>query len=323
LGSPPIGIVTLADDFHALGIARRLKSDGIETAIIETDLLPSRARMSWRPGKAFALLDRAGEMVRARDFELIWWRRLPSAPVIDEEVADPAARDMIARDCRATLLGGFTTCFSGRWISHPEKTQAASNKLIQLQAAANVGLRLPQTLISQDPDEIRVFFEAMRGEVVAKTVAGTLLTPLLTGKLSPEMLAADASLAIAPAIYQELVKGNNHLRVCVFGDKVFAARLTSSHLDWRYPLDVEAETVELDRVTTDKLCALLRALDLRMGVFDLKETGEGEPVFLEVNPQGQFLFLEGLCGLPLTDAFATFLREELADVRARAEPGRA
>jgi glutathione synthase/RimK-type ligase-like ATP-grasp enzyme len=267
--------------------------------------------MSWQPGGEFALMDRAGNLVRPADLDVTWWRRLPRDVVTDVEIPDAAARDVITRDCRATIIGGFATSFTGRWVSHPAKTDAASNKLIQLQAAANVGLRLPETLISQDPAEIRKFYEHLRGNVIVKTVAGTKLTPLLTGILTHELLDAEDSLTVAPAIYQQLIEGDRHLRVCVFGDRALAGRLISSRLDWRYPLDVESEAVEIDEALARKLRALLRALDLRMGIFDLKETDEGEPVFLEVNPQGQFLFLEGLCGLPLSSAFAEFLKSEL------------
>ncbi len=48
-----------------------------------------------------------------------------------------------------------------------------------------------------------------------------------------------------------------------------------------------------------------------MGVFDLKVAPDGEPVWLEINPQGQFLFVEGMCGLPLTAAFCRFLASEI------------
>ena len=52
---------------------------------------------------------------------------------------------------------------------------------------------------------------------------------------------------------------------------------------------------------------MVRHLGLAMGVVDLKLDGDGEPVWLEVNPQGQFLFVEGLSGVPLTRALAEFL----------------
>jgi D-alanine-D-alanine ligase-like ATP-grasp enzyme len=53
--------------------------------------------------------------------------------------------------------------------------------------------------------------------------------------------------------------------------------------------------------------ALLDRLELPMGMIDLKLTDDGEPVFLEVNPQGQFLFLQPLTEQPLLAAFADYL----------------
>lgn len=40
---------------------------------------------------------------------------------------------------------------------------------------------------------------------------------------------------------------------------------------------------------------------------------KGEHVFLELNPAGQFLFVERLTGLPLLDAFCDFLTGSRAD----------
>jgi hypothetical protein len=62
-----------------------------------------------------------------------------------------------------------------------------------------------------------------------------------------------------------------------------------------------------------KLRRVLYELNLRMGVFDLK-LNDPTPVWLELNPQGQFLFAEGLTGLPLNVEIARFLRHEALTV---------
>jgi hypothetical protein len=100
----------------------------------------------------------------------------------------------------------------------------------------------------------------------------------------------------------------------VFGDEVHAARITSGVLDWRLDGGMAVEPVVIDDGLQSALRAVVERLGLRMGVFDLKVTPDGEPVFLEVNPQGQFLFVEGLCGMPLTAAFCRFVSRELAHV---------
>lgn len=86
-----------------------------------------------------------------------------------------------------------------------------------------------------------------------------------------------------------------------------AAHATAlAFLDWRYPLDAKCEPFDLDSAVAARLRDLLADLKLRMGIFDLKFDAIGDPVWLEVNPRGQSLFLEDMCGLPLTKAFADF-----------------
>jgi hypothetical protein len=76
--------------------------------------------------------------------------------------------------------------------------------------------------------------------------------------------------------------------------------------------------VEVDPATKHRLGRVLEILGLKMGVVDLKVDPTGEPVWLELNPQGQFLFVEGLTGLDLTGAFSEFLHDEaLAAARTR------
>jgi hypothetical protein len=90
---------------------------------------------------------------------------------------------------------------------------------------------------------------------------------------------------------------------------VHAALLESDLLDWRHPMDAEVTPYELPTALSETLLALLATLGLQMGIFDLKLTDEDEPVWLELNPQGQFLFIEALGGGNLVDPFVRFVRQ--------------
>ncbi len=84
--------------------------------------------------------------------------------------------------------------------------------------------------------------------------------------------------------------------------------LESEALDWRYPLDARVTPFELDGDTAQRVRRALTELGLRMGMVDMKLDRTGAPVWLEVNPQGQFMFLEGMCdSLPLSRSFCDFL----------------
>ena len=85
--------------------------------------------------------------------------------------------------------------------------------------------------------------------------------------------------------------------------------IESTQLDWRQNLDVPCSPFELDDKVVAQLRRVLDQLNLRMGIFDLKLNGS-TPTWLELNPQGQFLFAEGLSGIPLNAEIARFLRQE-------------
>ena len=320
-----ISIFTRTDDFHAYAIRHALAARGIRCSIVETDRLAQRGGMTWSTSgevESATIRDVDGEPVAVGELDLLWWRRLTGEPQLPESLHDEAARDLATRDCRATLVGLAVTEFRGTWLSHPEATRLAENKLIQLAAAREAGLRLPRTLISQDPDAVRRFCEALDYQVVAKTVAGTPKTPVMAGLVTPEMLS-DEAISISPAIYQELVPGTRHLRICCFGGDMHTALLETERLDWRYPLDATVEPYELDERIARRVWEVIKRLGLGMGIVDMKVTAEGDPVWLEVNPQGQFLFLEGMCEMPLTEIFADFLAELAgSDVPRTAARGR-
>ncbi|MEU4949706.1 hypothetical protein [Streptomyces lavendulae] len=91
---------------------------------------------------------------------------------------------------------------------------------------------------------------------------------------------------------------------------MYAALLKTDKLDWRADLTIPISVWPVPDETAEKVVAVLRGLGLRMGAIDIKLTPSGEPVWLEVNPQGQFLFLEPLLRIPLAGYFLDFLLDE-------------
>ena len=118
---------------------------------------------------------------------------------------------------------------------------------------------------------MRRFCEGLEYRVIAKAVSGAQGTPTETGMVTPELLT-DAAVALCPAIYQELVPGTRHLRVCCFGPRIHTAVLETDALDWRYPLDAEVAPYRLDDRTAGGVLQVITDLGLRMGIVDMKLT---------------------------------------------------
>jgi len=312
LTAPTIAILTLRNDLHALAIQHACaRFSDVGCVVIEMDSLASSGAFSWssHDESVAELVDRSAKRIRPGNCAVAWYRRVGFHQATAQS-ADEAESDLINNDCRAAFAGLFATRFKGTWVSEPDATANAENKLLQLDTARRVGLRIPETLVSQNPDDV-LRFCSQHARVIVKPVKGTIRRPLLTSRivrpLTPEFLDA---VSICPAIYQEEVPGTKHLRVVLFGNHCYSALLSAEALDWRANLDIPCSPTVISSALRERLLEFLSQMGLRMGVFDLKYVEESDvSVWLEVNPQGQFLFLEGMADLPLTDAFSDFLRE--------------
>lgn len=310
-----IGILTIQNDLHALAIKKYFENhEDIICNIIETNSICSQSSLSWSNinNKDFicTVTNYEGKKINVNELDIIWWRRFNPPQILPSYVADSRHIDLINNDCKTSLLGLLLNNFSGTWLNEPNITTLAENKLIQLKAAQDAGFIVPRTIVSNEPAIIRQFCAMLKYEVVVKPVKGSLGLPLFTQKVTEEHLKSDESLSLSPAIYQECISGNKHIRAHCFGDAVYAVLIESEQLDWRQNLDIPFNIFELDENTKMCLRQVLKILKLKMGIFDLKFNEEGKIVWLEVNPQGQFLFTEGLSGFDLTSAFAEFIYRE-------------
>ena len=321
--APTIGIVTLHEDLHAHVIRDAIQTrHGARCVILESDEVARSGALNWSPQAHCAptLPIESGDRIDVRELDAIWWRR-PSGRPWDrsrpglEEIVEPQAVEVVRNDCLAGFQGVLFSEFSGVWVSHPDATRRAENKLLQLHVATQVGLRVPRTLVSQDPVAIRAF--CARQPTIVKTLAGAVGVPLLAHEVQPRILDDDEALRLSPAIYQERIEGRDHLRVHMFGSQVKTARLRCDELDWRVHLDrTEVEPHGLPADVERRLRKFMEILDLRMGVFDLKIDAAGDIVWLEVNPQGQFLFIEGMSDMKLAAACGDFLYRSAGERRS-------
>jgi hypothetical protein len=304
-----IEIVTIAHDLHACIIADRLrKRHERDVRVVEVDTLSSRYRVSIDPGTkaaALSLRDEAGEGAFAPGC-VVWWRRSKSRQALEQVYEKDAHVELINNDWAATLRGAVAVADGVSWVSPPDATERAGNKIHQLSKAVDLGLDIPNTRISNDAEAVRALMEGGRN-VIVKPVVGVVDELLYTRRFRAEEIDDADAVQVCPAIYQECIEGTLHLRVNVFGESVYTAAIRTRDLDWRRVLPGEIEFTNDFPDVEDKCRRYVRSLGLAMGVIDMKVTPDDRCFFLEINPQGQFLFLEGMTGFPLADRFCEFL----------------
>ena len=304
--------MTHRGDFHAL-LIKKLLSDRYNAWcwIIEADTIHNNAVLSWSPNHS-VLPTSEDEPLDVSSLDLIWCRRFCAEQTIAQKTFNEAEVSLINNDCETSLLGILATEFKGIWISDPEATLRAENKLIQLKTAASTGFRIPRTLISQNPSTIKNFYSEFNGKVIIKPVRGTRRQPLFTNQLTETHLADEDSMKVSPAIYQEMIEGSTHVRTHCFGKEVYSLVIKSNHLDWRRDRRFAMSPTHLEESVRRKLLDVVARLGLRMGIIDLKFDLNKEVVWLELNPQGQFLFSEAIGGVDLKTAFTDFIYQEAA-----------
>jgi len=246
----------------------------------------------------------------------VWYRRVrvPTRP----EGMDPGIYDFCLRETRAALLGGIAG-IATRWMSPPEQVWRAELKPFQLQIAADLGLKVPRTLITNDPRRVRQAFDEFKGMIAKPTrggyvVANGLPHSIYTSEVLAEHLEHLDEARLSPTIYQELIPKRFDIRVTIVGERIFAAAIDSqrdpaARVDWRRTDDPNLghQRIDLPVALEATLRLLMRKLGLTFGAVDLVLTPEGEYVFLEINPNGQWLWLDDKLDLGITQEVVNWL----------------
>jgi glutathione synthase/RimK-type ligase-like ATP-grasp enzyme len=251
------------------------------------------------------------ELLELDRLHAIWWRR-PGIPVVSEEIRDERVRRYARAEAEHFLTGIFQS-LGVPIVNDPHRQHAASRKPLQLKVAADVGLKVPRTLLSNDPEQIRAFWSDLEGRCIYKAFASPSWIAVETRRMTAEDVKSLASAALSPIIVQEEVERSCDVRVNIFGDELFACCVEPRHavaeIDSRFDITAVWEPCELPDEIKRALFRLMATLGLDYGCIDLRQDPSGELVFFEINPAGQFLFAEVDTAQPLSDAMARLLAE--------------
>jgi glutathione synthase/RimK-type ligase-like ATP-grasp enzyme len=237
--------------------------------------------------------------------DVIWIRR-PSPPVHNPSVAEPD-KNFAEGEYRWFSLSTlyFLECLPVRCINKYSASRFINNKSVQLFLARNCGMNVPGTLMSNSPAEVRAFLKESSSRTVCKAFFPHIwkkedseaLAVTETFEITADMLPADEVLTYAPAIYQERVAKDFDVRMVLMGTAVFSYSLHNpkGSLDWRQ--DVGQGLVIVDQIDTPPevekaVLAFARSAGITFGSFDFAVDAAGNWWFLEVNEEGQFLWLD-------------------------------
>lgn len=297
------------EPFCTARVAGALEARGARALRLDTDDFPSELELTGELGDGAPALRLGGEPLRV---DAVWlWRLWPPRqdPRLDPQHAESARRESL------TCLKGLLDLLADvPWIDPIDINRDAENKTRQLRLAHALGLSIPPTLITADPAAARRFFHAHDGRVIAKlqTSLGHSMRGgdgLPTRMLRREDLDALGGLRHCPMIFQRFVPKARELRVAWVDGRAFTGALDGAAcgVDWRYECTAEWQPHDLPAAVHERLARLMAHLGLRQGAIDLIVTPDGDHVFLEVNPHGEWGMLERDLALPIGAALADAL----------------
>lgn len=297
------------EPFCTARVAGAVEARGVRVRRLDTDDFPSALSLRGELADGGARLLCDGEPLQP---SAVWlWRLWPARldPGLPRAQAEAAQQES-----GVTLRGLLDFIPAARWLDPLDAVRAAENKARQLRLAQAAGLVIPPTLITADPQAARAFFHAHGGQVVAKlqislghSMRGGDGLP--TRLLRPADLPALDGLVHCPMVFQRYVHKALELRVAWVDGLAFVGALDGARcgVDWRYESTASWQRHTLPAPIHEKLARLMARLGLRQGALDLIVTPEGDYVFLEVNPHGEWGMLERDLELPISGALADAL----------------
>lgn len=316
-----IVVVTNKYDATADLVIAKLNDASEKIIRLNTEDFPMKIRFVFNSEKGqmefYLPQERVIEVSRVKS---VWYRK-PAPHNIDSEVNEGPIKKFAQRETES-IMRAFYECFDGFWMSHPLRIRAASQKVYQLQLARRLSFSIPVTLVTNDPKRAREFcIRFKENGVIVKPLsypivdADTGSYSFSTALVGEEYLERLEQVRLAPTLFQVYVPKKHELRITVVGTRVFTCEIHSqvseqTELDWRgfdandpIPHKIGSLPKELGK----KILEMVRMLDLSFGAIDMIFTPEEKYVFLELNPNGQWGWIEILTGMPISQAIADLL----------------
>jgi hypothetical protein len=283
-----VGIIVVANraDEHGEYLIGLIRDRGHRVLQLSAEAM-SQGPFAWRPESGLSI-DMPG--LGSERWAGVW-RRSGSVHL---EGLDPRY-EAFARSEWFDACEGALLALPAAWLTPLASMRSAELKLVQLAAARQLGIRIPETIVTNDPDQAMTFARSFR--CIAKPVRYGLVEvdpPMVAW--TTEVAAGDLqALSGPPIILQQLVVATKHLRVVTIDHACFVAELTATELDWRSNLEnhrrFRTAGTDLTAKVSEPARGLARLLGLGFSSQDWLVGEDGELFFLDVNPNGQWMFV--------------------------------
>ncbi|MGI0480680.1 MvdC/MvdD family ATP grasp protein [Geminocystis sp. CENA526] len=320
-------IFTEKKDTHVNKVGEYFNKANISWFRINTEDFCDNISLTIEPTKNKSLL-------KIKDSNLVFplesikavWYRKPAPVDVSHFNLDQANLDYIQGEFNQVIDGIYALLHERLWINNPLTSRLAHRKPLQLKIANELGFITPKTLITNEPEKALEFAESINWDLAIKSLGAICVNSssdeenaelnygLFTRRVNKEeLLTLQNNIAYMPTVFQEYIEKDYELRITVVGEQIFACRIESqkeslSSEDMRFNIsNLSHKICDLPSEINEKLLAYLKTYNLNFGCFDLAVNKNGEYIFFECNPNGQWLWIEKLTDAPISKAVANLL----------------
>lgn len=314
-------ILILSDDndAHCNAVIQKLKDNGTSYFRLNLNTLALLKTFITYKGDTWEIITEE-KQIFSNQIRCVWNRRTYVELLLEESSVADVSFNLWKNEWNKTLLGLYNSLMNLPWLNYYRNSHLAENKYLQAKVAKSLGLHLPNTIVSNDKKELVEFakkftFVALKlmhqdfYEIRPKEYMG-----FYVNKIAAPDLENFGDSSENPVVLQEYVEKDFEVRYTVVGQLHFVCKIESqlsekAKDDWRrYDLpNTPHSIIEPPADVREKVASLMLDMNLIYGALDFIVTKDGRWVFLEVNPMGQFLWIEDLTGLPITNAISDWL----------------
>ncbi len=305
-------IVTNREDGHADIVIRRLRTLNAKFFRLNTDYA-SNYSISIQGNAGFLRNNMTGLSVQLSAIKSVWLRR---RSVLKLPQLDAKFRSFVESEWSHFFRNLWPQFDNVLWMNHPEAIERGRNKMFQLKLAKEIGFSVPDTIYSNSVREIMVF-QKQHGCCIYKphdgwSFSGNKKHAVFTSVIrEPLTLKMAEELSTCPGIFQPNIPKQFELRITVVGDEVFATKIDSqankqAETDWRKEdfKNLRHEEYMLSSSVCKKCLRLVRKMNLSFAAIDAIVTPKNHLVFLEINCNGQWAWIEAMTRQPISMSIA-------------------
>lgn len=315
-------IITNKQDLTTDFIVKELKKRKIEFYRFNTEELNITCSVTLNiTDNEFILYDKILKKTHnLKLFTSVYFRR-PEIPTFDTRSLDIGEIQFIKNEIAYTLEGIYKVLRNAYWVSPIFSIREAENKIFQLEIAKSIGFKIPDSIVTNSFSDSVEFYDKINGRCIIKPIKSGLIDDndnpkvIFTNALTMRPSSKE-QIELSPNFFQRHIDKKYDVRVTVVGDATFATLIHSQNnaetkIDWRCGENPLKHTkIELPDSIKEKCVLMLRELNLRFGAIDLILDKNNEYIFLEINPNGQWAWIEKQTGHRISKEIVNLLENE-------------